>query len=176
MVHCQSHLTICSHVCSCMLDLETCWVADARHREAWGWGRMAGSVWWWAVCGVRRAAGGMRRMLAEIMTPVEIIVWTLSLVRPPRQDLTMPHDHGVDNCSLRYCRKGRQLDLGESRSPTQIFRRNLLPASHRLWAYVCTFGPGLMVMVAMVMAMVMVSVMVIIVPEALRQVGWLRQH
>jgi len=35
-----------------------------------------------------------------------------------------------------------------------------------------------MVMMAMVMmiAMVMVSVMVIIVPEALRQVGWLRQR
>jgi len=86
----------------------------------------------------------------------------------------MPHDHGVDNCSFRYRRKGRQLDLGESRSPTQIFPRNLLPASHRLWAYVCAFGPGLivkMVMVMMVivmMAMVMVSVMVIIVLEALR--------
>ena len=62
------------------------------------------------------------------------------------------------------------MDLGESRSPTQILQRNLLPASHRLWAYVCAFGPGLMVMTAMVM----VSVMVIIVPEALRQVGWLR--
>jgi len=98
----------------------------------------------------------------------------------------MPHDHGVDNCSLRFCRNGRQLDLGESRSPTQIFQRNLLLASHGLWAYVCAFGPGLMVMMAMVMmamvmmamvmAMVMVSVMVIIVPEALRQVGWLRQR
>jgi len=69
--------------------------------------------------------------------------------------------------------------LGESRSPTKIFQRNLLPASHRLWAYVCAFGPGLMAMVmkAMVMlAMVMVSVMVIIVSEALRQVGWLRQR
>jgi hypothetical protein len=34
-----------------------------------------------------------------------------------------------------------------------------------------------MVMMAMVMtAMVMVLVMVIIVPEALRQVGWLRQR
>jgi hypothetical protein len=41
-----------------------------------------------------------------------------------------------------------------------------------LWAYVCAFGPGLIVMMAMVMA----SVMVIIVPEVLRQVGWLRQH
>jgi len=52
----------------------------------------------------------------------------------------MPHDHGVDNCSLRFCRNGRQLDLGESRSPTQIFQRNLLLASHRLWAYVYAFG------------------------------------
>jgi len=99
----------------------------------------------------------------------------------------MPHGHGVDNCSLRFHRKGRQFELGESRSPTQIFQRNLLPASHGLWAYVCVFWPGLMVMMAMVMmamvmmamvlmAMVMASVMVIIVPEALRQVGWLRQR
>jgi len=36
---------------------------------------------------------------------------------------------------------------------------------------------GLMVMMAMVMkAVMMVSVMVIIVPEALRQVGWLHQR
>jgi hypothetical protein len=55
------------------------------------------------------------------------------------------------------------LDLGESRSPTQIFQRNLLLASHGLWAYVRAFGQGLVVM----MAMVMVSVMVITVPEAL---------
>jgi len=91
----------------------------------------------------------------------------------------MPHGHGVDICRLTFCRKGRQLDHEESRSPTQIFQRNLLPASHRFWAYVCAFGPGLivmMVMVMMAMVMVMVSVMVIIVPEALRQVGWLRQR
>jgi len=99
----------------------------------------------------------------------------------------MPQCHGVDNCSLRFCRKGGQLDLGESRSPTQMFQQNLLPASHRLSAYVCSFGPGLMVMMAVVMmamvmmtmvmmVMVMVSVMVIIVPEALRQVGSLRQR
>ena len=103
----------------------------------------------------------------------------------------MPHDHGVDNCSVRFCRNGTQLDVGESRSPTQMFQQNLLLASHGLWAYVSAFGPELIVMMAMVMmatvmmamvmmamvmtAMVMVSVMVIIVPEALRQVGWLRQ-
>jgi hypothetical protein len=46
----------------------------------------------------------------------------------------------------------------------------------------CVFGLGLMVMMAVVimamvmMAMVMVLVMVIIVPETLRQVGWLRQR
>ena len=101
----------------------------------------------------------------------------LILARPPRRDLTMPHGHGVDNCSLGFCRKGRKLDLGESRSPTRIFQRNLLPSSHRLWMYVCVFGSGLMVMTTMVMmAMVMVSVMVIIVPEALREVGCLCQR
>jgi hypothetical protein len=76
------------------------------------------------------------------------------------------------------------LDLGESRSPTQIFQRNLLLASHRLWVYVCAFEPGLMLMMAMVMmamvmmvmAMVMASVMAIIVLEALRQVGWLHER
>jgi hypothetical protein len=31
--HFQSHLTIWSHVYYCMLDAETCWVADVRHRE-----------------------------------------------------------------------------------------------------------------------------------------------
>ena len=123
----------------------------------------------------READGGRRVAAAEIMTSVDIIVWTLFLARPPRRDLTKPHGHGVDNSSLTFCRKGRQLDLGESKSPTQIFQRNLLPASHRLWAYVCVFGLGLMVMIAMVMmAMVMVSVVVIIVPEALRQEGCLR--
>jgi hypothetical protein len=95
----------------------------------------------------------------------------------------MPHDHGVDNCSLRFCRNGRQLDLGESSSPTQIFKRNLLLASHGLRAYVCVVEPWLMVMMAMVMmamvimAMVMTAMVMlsVIVPEALRQVGWLRQ-
>jgi len=85
----------------------------------------------------------------------------------------MSHGHGVDNCSLRFWRKGRQLNLGESRSPTQIFRRNLQPASHRFWAYVCAFGLGLMVMMVMVMAMVMVMVMVL---EALKRVCWLHQR
>jgi len=97
----------------------------------------------------------------------------------------MPQGHGVDNCSLRFCRKGRQLDLGESRSRTQIFQRNLLPASHRLWAYVCPLGPGLMVMMVMVMVMVMVMMMVMVkvmvmvmamVPKALSQADWLRQR
>jgi len=62
-----------------------------------------GSVWR-AACGVWCVADGGRRM-PEIMMLVEIIVWTLSLARPPRQDLTMPHGHGVDNCSLRFRRK-----------------------------------------------------------------------
>ena len=78
----------------------------------------------------------------------------------------MSQSHGIDNCSIQLCMKGRSLDLGESRSLTQIVQRNLLPASHRLWVYVYGFSPGLMVM----MVMVIVFVMVIIVPETLRQV------
>jgi len=54
----------------------------------------------------------------------------------------MPHAHGVDYCSHGFFRKGRKLDLGESRSPTQIVQRNMLHASHRLWAYVCAFWSG----------------------------------
>jgi hypothetical protein len=87
----------------------------------------------------------------------------------------MPQGHGVDNCSLRFCRRGRQLDLGESRSPTQFSQRNLQPVSCQFWAYVCAIGPGLMVMI---MVMVMVTVMVmamVMVPKAHSRVGWLRQ-
>jgi len=54
------------------------------------------------------------------------------------------------------------VDLGESRSRNQIFQRNLLPASHRLWAYVCALGPELIVMMAMAMAMVMAMMMVLV--------------
>jgi hypothetical protein len=82
----------------------------------------------------------------------------------------MPHGHGFDNCNLRFCRKGRQLDLGESKSLTQIFQQNLLSAFHRLWAYVCALDLGLMVM------MVMVMMVVVMVPKAFSQVGWLRQR
>jgi len=61
-----------------------------------------------------------------------------------------------------------------------MFQRNLLPAFHQLWAYVCEFGLGLMgkMVMAMVMAMAMLMVLAIvrIVPEVLRQVGWLHQH
>jgi hypothetical protein len=134
---------------------------------------MASILWrvagcgWHVACGVWQVAGGRRRILADIMTSVDMVVGTLSLVRPPGQDLTMPQGHGVDNCSLRFCRKGRQLDLGESRSPTQFAKRNLQPVSRRFWAYAYAFGPRLMVM--------MVMVMVLMVPKALSQVGWLRQ-
>jgi len=95
----------------------------------------------------------------------------------------MPQGHGVDNCSLRFCRNGRQVDLGESRSPTQFSQRNLQPVSRRFWAYVYAFGPGLMVMMVMVVVIVMVLVLVMVmvtvmvmVPKALSQVGWLRQR
>jgi hypothetical protein len=124
-------------------------------------------------------------MATEIMTPIDIILCTMHLDWPPQRDLTTPHGHGVDNCSPLFGTKGRQLDLGVSRYPTQIFQRNMLSACHRSWADMSAFGLGLMVIMAMMlmamvmMAMVMmamVTVMVITVPVALRQVGYLHQH
>jgi len=106
-----------------MLDPETCWVADSGPGDTGG---------------VRPGAGGGWRA-AELMTSVYIILWSLSLARPPRRKLMMPHDHGVYNWSLTFYRNGRQLDLGESRSPTQVFQRNLLRVSLPLWAYLCAF-------------------------------------
>jgi hypothetical protein len=68
--HSPSHLTVCSNICSCMLDPETRRVADITRLEAW---RMARSVWW-ATCGMCRVAGGRWRMLAEIMTSINMVV------------------------------------------------------------------------------------------------------
>ena len=79
--------------------------------------------------GVEPISNRQRVAVAEIMTSVDIIVWTLSLAGPSWQDLTMPHGHGVENRSLRLRRNGRQFELGESRSPTQICQRTLLPTS-----------------------------------------------
>jgi len=63
----------------------------------------------------------------------------------------MPERIGVGNWSLRFCKTGTQLDLGESRSPTPCSQRNLQPLSFRFWVYLCAFGLELMVMVMMVM-------------------------
>jgi hypothetical protein len=65
------------------------------------------------------------------------------------------------------------LDIGESRSPTQILQWNLVPASPQLWVYVYTFTLGLMDMMVMAMAKVMVIVMVIIYQKYLgKSVGY----
>jgi len=102
----------------------------------------------------------------------------------------MPHRDGVDNNSPPLCKKGKQSDLGVSTSLTQILQRKLLPTSHQLWADMCAFSLGLMVMMAILMMafvmiamvmmamvmMAMVSVMVITVPVAFGQVGWLHHH
>jgi hypothetical protein len=127
---------------------------------------MARCVWWMAYA-VWNVVGGRWHMLAAVMTYIDIVVRTLSLVWPPWQDLMTPQGHDVDNYSLRFCRKGRQLDLGESRCPTQFSLRNLQLVSHRFWAYAYASGRGLMMM------MVMVMVVMVMVPKALSQVGWL---
>ena len=76
--------------------------------------REAGDIWRAVfggrrmVCGMWCVAGGGRCMVAEIKMSGDMIVWTLYLAWPPRQSLTMPHGQGVDNWSLRFCRKRRQ--------------------------------------------------------------------
>ena len=152
-------------------------VAGGRWRVAGGGWRVAGGGWrvaggrWWV------AGGGGQNNDVGLYHSLNCIFSSATETKSHDDSLPLCHDNRI----LRFCRNARQLDLGESRSPTQIFKRNLLHASHGLWAYVCAFRPGLMVTMAMVMmamvmmAMVMVSVMVIIVPEALRQVDWLRQ-
>ena len=81
------------------------------HREVWGRCCVARSVWWVA-CRMRQVAGGWNHDVGLYPS------LNLSLARPPRRNLTLPHDHGVDNCSLRFGWNGKQLDFGESRSPT----------------------------------------------------------
>jgi len=106
---------------------------------------------------------------------IVIIVWTLSLTCPPQEDITMSHCHGVDTYSLRCCRKCRQLDLMESKSPTPNSEWNLWHASHWMWADVHDFVPQLMVtitIVLIVMVMVMVVVMVMVL-KAFDQLCWL---
>jgi len=129
------------------------------------WIGKASGIWsaaigrWQVVCGICCVPGGMQHMVAEIITSVDIIVWILSLVQPPQQDLTLPNHHGVDMCSNGYCRNGRWLVLGVNRSPTQIFQQNLLNGSRWFLAAMCAFGPGVMVMIAIAKAMAMAIAM-----------------
>jgi len=177
--HSQSHLTICFNEYFWVLDLETCWVAVACHQEGGGCWCMAGGQW--------LVACSRLCIVVEIIILVESIDWIECLVQWLQLDLTMAYRHAVDNGGHRFCRAGRQWNLGESRSSTQIFKWDLQCTSHWFWPYVCTFCLGMMAMMAMVtmwqvmmamviLAMVMVSVMVTIVPEVLRQVGWISQH
>ena len=75
----------------------------------------------------------------------------------------MSHDHNVDNCSFRFCRKCRQLNLRENRSLTQYYQGNPLPASHRFMkndsVLACSWS---LVVIVMVVAMVMVMVAAIV--------------
>ena len=85
-------------------------------------------------------AGKRLVVVGEFMASADIIVWILFFAQPLRRDLMMPHGHGVENCSFRFCKNARQLDLGESRSLIQIVNWNQQHDSHWLWVYVCAFG------------------------------------
>jgi hypothetical protein len=55
------------------------------------------------------SSGG--QIMAEIITSINIKVWTISLLCPPQWDLAMPHSYGIDNRNFKFGRKSRKLDL-----------------------------------------------------------------
>jgi hypothetical protein len=63
------------------------------------------------------------------------------------------------------------MDFGESRSPTEMLLRYLVPACHRLWANVCPFTSGLMDMMVMAMVMTMAMAMVMVMVMVM-ELGW----
>jgi len=113
--------------------------------------------------GVWCVAGSGWHILTEIIISVDKVVRYFSLVCPPRHNFMMADGHGVENCSLRFCKKGEQLDLGKSKSRTQLSLWKLEQLSPQFW-YVWAFDLGLKVMMAMVMVL-----------KAISQVGWLYQ-
>jgi len=137
-------------------------------------------------CSIQRLAElqatGLRKRVvgAEIMTPVDIIVWTIIFTSPQWSDLTIPHGQDIDNSSLWFFKNGRQLNLGESRSHLSLSGGIFCSLSPQGWCMCLQSGLKVLkatVMLAMVMlAMMMVLVVVIMVAEALREVGWLHQH
>jgi len=90
-------------------------------------------------CRCQAPVGGRWVVVAKGMMSANIRVWIVCAVQAPWQDLMVPYGYGVGNCSLRFCRRGRHFNGGESRSPTQIFQQNLLLAFHSFWADVCAF-------------------------------------
>jgi len=52
-------------------------------------------------------------IVEEIITSVNIKVWTFSLLCLPQWDLIMPYSsHGIDNHNFIFCRKSTKLNLG----------------------------------------------------------------
>jgi len=82
-------------------------------RVACGVWWMAGDGWWVAYRGSNHDASRNYSL-------------NHGLAQPLQQDLMMPHNHGLYNCSRRFCKEGRRLDLGESRSPVEVLQWNLL--------------------------------------------------
>jgi hypothetical protein len=59
---------------------------------------------WWVV-----GSGG--HIVEEIITSINIKVWTISLLCPPQWDHAMPNSYGIANHNFRFGRKSRKLDL-----------------------------------------------------------------
>jgi len=90
-------------------------------------GRWLVAVGGWHVAGgwFGEAGGGRLVALADIVRSVDIRVLIIFFAQSPRQHCTLAYGYSVGNSSLGLCRIDIQLDLGESRFPTQIVQRNL---------------------------------------------------
>ena len=98
---------------ACMLQcIQSSDLLSGRCQTPGGMRKVVGDRWW--------AVGGWWYRVAKILMSVEIIVWTDASAWPQCPDFTLPYGHGVYNWKLRFCWKGRQLDIWESRSHTQI--------------------------------------------------------
>ena len=51
--------------------------------------------------------GSGGHIVEEIITSINIKMWTISLLCPPQWDVAMPHSYGIDNHNYRLGRKSR---------------------------------------------------------------------
>lgn len=112
------------------------------HQSLWKdcmWLPIRYSFCWWTLSWMQVAGTERQVEAVKHMMPAHIIVWMLLLPWPPWWDLSISHCHCVVHRRLKFCRKCRQLNLGESRTPSHIFPWNVLLTYRKLWWFLRAF-------------------------------------